>query len=144
VKHRKHQSSRKAREEKQLLTLKIYTEGEKTEVDYIKYWYRLFRHRIKVIVSDKKKSHGAPSMLVDKAIKEKKYSNRQLATSTEYWCVFDVDAHPNIGQVIQKAEANDIKVAVSNPCIELWFTLHFREQERFITGSTRLSGDVGF
>ena len=37
-----------------------------------------------------------------------------------------------MGPAIEKAQANDISVAVSNPCIELWFVLHFRDQNAHI------------
>lgn len=138
MKHSKHQRSKNAVSKEQLLTLKVFTEGRKTEVDYIKHWQRLFRHRITVIVGDKKRDHGVPMTLVEKAIKEKKYGNRQSKSTvrnkdTEYWCVFDVDTHPNLKQAVQEAEANGIRVAVSNPCIELWFLLHFRVQEGSIS-----------
>lgn len=137
MKHRKHYHSKSAAPREQLLTLKVFTEGKKTEVDYIKHWQRMFRHRITVIVGDKKKDHGVPLTLVNNAVKEKKGYSRQSkftdpTNSTEYWCVFDVDTHPNLRQAVQKAEANGIRVAVSNPCIELWFLLHFQVQERSI------------
>lgn len=138
MKHRKHWHTNRAVPKEQLLTLKVFTEGKKTEVDYIKYWHRIFRNHINVVVGEKKKDHGVPSTLIDIAIKDKKHGNRQSkstdrTTNIEYWCVFDVDTHPNLRQAIQKAEANGIRVAVSNPCIELWFLLHFREQESYIS-----------
>ena len=46
----------------------------------------------------------------------------------EVWCVFDVDDHPNVENSKQMARDNDLKLAVSNPCIELWLWLHFAEQ----------------
>lgn len=50
----------------------------------------------------------------------------------EVWCVFDVDAHPHIPDAKQKAEANHIKLAISNPCFELWLLLHFCDQHAHI------------
>ena len=35
-------------------------------------------------------------------------------------------------QAIDKALANGISVAMSNPCIELWFILHFQDQSAHI------------
>ena len=49
-------------------------------------------------------------------------------TATEYWCVIDVDQHANLVPAVEKAIANGISVAVSNPCVELWFILHFQDQ----------------
>ena len=50
----------------------------------------------------------------------------------EVWCVFDVDAHPHLPDAKQKAEANRIKMAISNPCFELWLLLHFQDQRAHI------------
>ena len=47
--------------------------------------------------------------------------------------MFDIDAHPNVREAIQKAEANGISLAVSNPCIELWFILHFEDQTAYLS-----------
>ena len=140
MKHRRYQHSQRTGSQDQRPTLKVFTEGKRTEVDYIKHWQRIFRDRINVVVVDEKKGHGAPLTLVDKAIKEKKYRSRQSNSTnwsihTEYWCVFDVDTHPNLRQAVQKAEDNGIRVAVSNPCIELWFLLHFQEQESYISSA---------
>lgn len=111
----------------------IFTEGRRTEVDYINHWYRIHRTRVRVIVDD---FHGVPASLVDRAAARKRREaaagRRQrgaaVRTVNEYWCVFDVDEHPNVPAAINKADGNEIEVAVSNPCIELWFLLHFEAQ----------------
>jgi hypothetical protein len=43
------------------------------------------------------------------------------------WCVFDKDDHPRFGEALEMARDNNIRLAISNPCIELWLLLHFRE-----------------
>jgi hypothetical protein len=48
------------------------------------------------------------------------------------WCVFDVDQHPLVPEARQQARANAIDLAVSNPCFELWFVLHFQDQTAHI------------
>lgn len=75
--------------------------------------------------------------VVDLAIRQKHHEAREARrgrgrASNEYWCVFDVDQHPNVGAAIEKALANGICVAVSNPCVELWFILHFQDQTAHI------------
>src|SRR5690606_41139889 len=45
----------------------------------------------------------------------------------EVWCVFDVDEHPRVNDACQMARDNNIQVAVSNPCFELWLLFHFRD-----------------
>jgi RloB-like protein len=50
----------------------------------------------------------------------------------EYWCFFDVDEHPNLEGALTLAGEHDIRVALSNPCLELWFVLHGQDQTAYI------------
>jgi len=50
----------------------------------------------------------------------------------EIWCVFDVDAHPKLAEAIELAGRHGIEVAVSSPCFELWFILHYEDQTAHI------------
>jgi len=43
-----------------------------------------------------------------------------------------MDEHPLVPEAKQQAQANAIDVAVSNPCFELWFLLHFQDQTAHI------------
>ena len=51
----------------------------------------------------------------------------------EVWCVFDIDDHPQIDDAKQQARDNGVRLAVSNPCFELWVLLHFQEQRAHIS-----------
>ena len=51
----------------------------------------------------------------------------------EVWCVFDVDEHPRIPEARQQARDNGIKLAISNPCFELWALLHFQDQSAYLS-----------
>jgi hypothetical protein len=89
---------------------------------------------VRVIVADE---HGVPTTLVDLAVAAKADATRDQrrgrgAAWDDVWCVFDEDSHPGLREAIEKAEANGIKLAVSNPCIELWFVLHFNDQAGYI------------
>jgi len=108
----------------------VFTEGEKTEPDYITYWSRVHRERVQVPIWH---DLGAPMTVVTRAVEQKRDEDKEAKrgrgrASDEYWCVIDVDQHPNLGPAVEKAIANGIRVAVSNPCIELWFILHFQDQ----------------
>jgi RloB-like protein len=79
-----------------------------------------------------------PATLVDLAIRANRQGQREArrgrgAAWDEIWCVFDEDAHPGLHDAIARAAANDIHLAVSNPCIELWFILHFEHQAAHIS-----------
>lgn len=43
------------------------------------------------------------------------------------WCVFDVDDHLTVDDAKQMARDNQLELAISNPAIELWLLLHFRD-----------------
>jgi hypothetical protein len=44
------------------------------------------------------------------------------------WCVFDCDEHARLKPAIDQATALELSLAVSNPCFDLWFLLHFQDQ----------------
>lgn len=108
----------------------ILTEGRLTEPDYIKHLFRKHRNQILVTIDD---FHGTPLRLVEEAIKRRKQDERDQSRGRgrardEYWCVFDHDEHPHLDEAFASAADNGICIAFSNPCIELWFLLHFEDQ----------------
>ena len=50
----------------------------------------------------------------------------------QIWCVFDRDEHPHFDEAVKLAMDHGIHVAMSNPCIELWFVLHFEDRTAFL------------
>jgi hypothetical protein len=50
----------------------------------------------------------------------------------EIWCVFDRDEHVHFDAAVRRATDNRINVAGSNPCIELWFMLHYEDRMAYI------------
>ena len=50
------------------------------------------------------------------------------------WCIFDVEwprNHPNLAAAVCLAEENGIRLAISNPCFELWLILHHQDHHKF-------------
>ncbi|MEZ6090832.1 MAG: RloB family protein [Pirellulaceae bacterium] len=78
---------------------------------------------------------GVPLSVVREA-KRLKHANQESAVREKddnlrydaVWAVFDIDEHPNIPEARVMARDNEIEVAVSNPCVELWLYLHFKDQ----------------
>ena len=108
----------------------VFTEGKKTEPVYLTHWHRTHRDRVIVIVDE---FHGAPLQLVETAAAQRSADLRADKRGKgdaydQYWCVFDIDEHPYVDRALQLAAASQISIAVSNPCIELWFLLHFQDQ----------------
>ena len=71
--------------------------------------------------------------LVEAAIELKKEAVKRGQPYNEVWCVVDVDDHSNLQEALSLAVRNDIKVAVSNPCFELWIYWHYADHSAFIT-----------
>ena len=46
--------------------------------------------------------------------------------------MFDIDEHPSLHEVRTMAADNGINLAVSSPCLELWFLLHYADQTAHI------------
>lgn len=114
--------------------LLVYVEGARTEEDYVVYWHRQYRTQVRVTVAEE---HGVPMTLVDLAVAAKETAAREERRGRgdawdEIWCVFDEDSHPRLPEAIAKAEAHGVNLAVSSPCVELWFVLHFQDQTAFI------------
>jgi len=87
--------------------------------------------------------------MVDVAVEHKRRSERDQKRGRgraydEVWCVFDVDEHHAISEARRKARDNDVRLAISNPCIELWFLLHFQDQTAELdrAAAQRLSADA--
>jgi hypothetical protein len=114
--------------------LLVFVEGEVTEEQYFNYYQREHRETVHVEIH---RFRGTPFSLVKKAVAEKKRNEREARRGRgrahdEVWCVFDVDEHPDLKQAVSLASDHDIRLAISNPCIELWFLLHFQSQTAFI------------
>jgi hypothetical protein len=91
-----------------------------------------------VLVKIAPHEHTSPLQLVQAAVSQKSHDSREARrgrgdTFDQYWCVFDVDEHPGIPEALDLARANDIRIAVSNPCIELWFLIHFENQTAYLS-----------
>lgn len=115
----------------------VCCEGEVTEPSYFNGLKREAHNRLLHI--EVRPGGPDPKTLVDFAVDLKKQaenSARRLQDDNlrydEIWCVFDVDAHFHIPDAKQKAKANKISLAISNPCFELWILLHFQDQRPHI------------
>jgi len=115
----------------------ICCEGEVTEPSYLDGLRRELQ--IRLVQIEVVPCGMNPKTLVDHAVEKKKGAERQARREKddnlkydEVWCVFDVDAHQHVPDAKQKAAANNIKLAISNPCFELWLLLHFQDQTAYI------------
>lgn len=110
----------------------VVTEGAKTEPKYL---YALSRHlhlgATEVVVCQ---ADGTdPGRIVDCAISIKRQrrieaKRGEVFEYREVWAVFDTETdvdRPELNNALVKASDNQIRVALSAPCFEYWFILHF-------------------
>jgi len=126
-----HKLGRKYEIRKPYRFIYIFTEGEKTEVNY-------FEAKKEEIFSDVRRKNicieimgtGYNTMsIVDYAIDflmKNKVNVDSSESEDECWVVFDRDDFKkDFDNAISRAEANNIQVAYSNESFELWYLLHF-------------------
>jgi hypothetical protein len=77
----------------------------------------------------------SPTRLVDYAKKQRDLSKGSF---DEVWCVFDVDQFVDVAEAAVAARKAGIRVAISNPCFELWLLLHFTSQTAHVATYKRL------
>lgn len=77
---------------------------------------------------------GMPMTLVNAAVDFCRTTRRRKRNSFEQndqvWIACDCDQHPELARAFDKAQANRIGVAYSNPCVELWAYLHFSDHDK--------------
>lgn len=102
----------------------IATEGRKTEKQYFDH-FRSRRVQVKVLPTDKN-NHSSPQHVLERLESfEKSYD---IAADDELWLMIDRDRWPevNLKQVAKSALEKKYKLAVSNPCFEVWLLCHFQ------------------
>jgi RloB-like protein len=118
----------------------IVCEGEKSEPDYIVGVKPLCRAQL--IEIQVVGGAGATKKVVEEAValkkaaiaKAKKASNG-FEQFDEVWCVLDVDDHLKLREALKQAKDNEIKIALSNPCYELWVIMHHRDERKSVQRS---------
>lgn len=113
-------------------TLLVFCEGERTEPEYLNALKREPSVRDVAAVDLRVETgHGGavPETLVSLAADARRRSAEEDGEIDEFWCVYDVEwprNHPGLKEALSKAQRNGIRLAVSNPCFELWLILHFK------------------
>ncbi len=114
------------------LTILIVCEGSVSEPEYFKGFLQICRNpRVTIQIAG---GQGVPLTVVRKAkelkeaaVRRSKQERDENIKFDSVWCVYDIDDHPHQHEAWEMAIANNIDLAVSNPCFELWLLLHFRD-----------------
>ena len=116
----------------------MFCEGTKTEPDYIKAMTQepAIRGSASVDIRiDLNASGAVPLSLVNAAAEARVRNSQEQGEIDEVWCLFDVEwpkNHPNLHAARAMAEASDVRLAISNPCFELWLALHFEDHTAWL------------
>ena len=105
--------------------LVIAVEGERREYNYFSHIRsKMCTSRVKVQLLPTSYGHSQPESLLQRLQTARAESD--LQSEDECWLVFDVDDRDDARMQLICAEANKerFRVAISNPCFELWLFLH--------------------
>lgn len=108
----------------------IVCEGSKTEPEYFNGLLSEWKISAAQVEILGKECGSAPISVVDHAIEMRKEREREFKRNgtpkfDEVWCVFDSDKHVLLQQALNKAKDNKLQIALSEPCFEFWYLLHF-------------------
>lgn len=122
----------------------IVTEGSRTEPKYFTH-FRTRHTNIDIQVVGSRSSGGETDYmsLLRKAQEYQKKNQLSYANGDSVWVVADGDVNYNnpdpvgsknqqLSRVRKLAERSDIQVAISNPCFEYWYLLHFRYTTKYL------------
>ena len=106
----------------------IVCEGKRTEPNY----FQAMRRELNLTSVEVEVVGGlkAPISVVNAALDRRRAAARSAVVDkyASVWCVMDVEApapHESLPRAVDKARANRLSVALSNPCFEYWYLLHF-------------------
>jgi hypothetical protein len=109
----------------------IVCEGEETEYRYFETMRK--RRKLPSVTIEVVRPNRQSDQLVLYAIKLRSKKAADSPPYNEIWCVFDREAAnepAGFAEAVKRADQEDIQIAVSNPCFEYWYLLHYRETNR--------------
>lgn len=124
----------------------VFCEGTRTEPEYLEALKQEPAVRDVAAVDIRIESLGdgaVPETLVARARDARRRARQEEAEIDEFWCVFDVEwpnNHPGLKAAVDAARRDNINLAISNPCFELWLILHFQDHNAWLDndGARRL------
>jgi hypothetical protein len=112
----------------------IATEGEKTEVEYFEQFKDIISAKnlkvyIKLIPS--KSGRSSPKSILENL--DTYNEEYKLLEEDSLWIVIDRDhwKERDISDVAAKCQQKSYRLALSNPCFEIWLILHFADVSQF-------------
>ena len=114
----------------------IATEGQETEPQYFSFIKEWCRTKIKVEILPAIDGESSPAHVFKRLDNRFKDLRRELdlGKGDQFWLVFDFDTWPPaiFDDVRRSAGHKGFRLAVSNPCFELWLYLHHESVEQWV------------
>jgi RloB-like protein len=130
----KHQYDRRAANRPIANKLLIVCEGQKTEPQYFKGIRQHKRLRTLQVTIVDASGRTNPIGIINRAIAERQTikADKGWEPDDSVWAVFDGDEHrhqdlQNWNSAIAKAKTQKINLAITNPCFEFWYLIHFQD-----------------
>jgi len=132
---------RRSRRLPQKTRILIVCEGRETEPNYFRGFRdeEAARQNFSVVVQ--KGKGGFCLAVVQQAIAEKEKAAARGENFDEVWCVFDVEQASQREQLSAAqtlAGKNEIQLALSNPCFEVWLLAHFIRTKKSFAGCDKV------
>ncbi|OGV47540.1 MAG: hypothetical protein A2017_11225 [Lentisphaerae bacterium GWF2_44_16] len=122
----------------------IFTEGEKTEINYIKGYIKAKNYPMTRFVLRQPENH-VPYGLLKEVRKTKKKKQCKFENGDIIWLVFDRDKHDRIPATYDEARnVGKIGIAFSAICFEVWLMLHFHNKIGPFSSCDELRADKRF
>lgn len=106
----------------------IVCEGSETEPNYFKNWKSRFRIASAHLKIFGKECDPDPLKVVKYAIKKR--DEDTYLKFDQIWCVIDSDNHQTLKEAVILAKKNGFEIALSQPCFEFWYLLHYQYTTR--------------
>ena len=118
----------------------IACEGSKTEPGYFEGIRKELRLRTLQIIILRHQGKTDPHSIIEQVIEKRQEMKQEQAWTQgdSAWAVFDGDEHieqspENWKNAIALAKRQKIELAITNPCFELWYLIHYQNQLSQIT-----------
>jgi RloB-like protein len=130
----KHQYDRRPASRPIANKLLIVCEGQKTEPQYFKGIRQHKRLRTLQVTIVDASGRTNPIGIINRAIAERQIikADKGWEPDDTLWAVFDGDEHrhqdpQNWQTAIAKAKTQKINLAITNPCFEFWYLIHYQD-----------------
>jgi len=106
----------------------IFTDGKNTERSYFSALSKKFGLPVEV---PKECNGKSPEKIVKTALAKRKMEKDSYDPSRdEFWVVFDDDGRAGVAEARERSRQENLRIAISNPCFELWLLLHLTDYDR--------------